>query len=60
MRSDPFTKKVVLLRGKTQTVGEWCRELNIDRGLVYARVRREGWPIREALQMPKGTRGARE
>lgn len=56
MRSEPFTRKVVLLRGKTQTVGEWCVELGLDRATVYGRVRQLGWSIREALLTPTPTR----
>jgi hypothetical protein len=36
------------LDGRTQTVGEWAREFNISRGVVYRRLDR-GWDARRAL-----------
>ena len=44
------TPKLFYAFGKEQTIGEWCREFNIeDPTLIYNRVVRYGWSLEKAL-----------
>ena len=39
-------------KGRSQTVKQWCRELNMDYKTVIARVSQYGWPAERALGTP--------
>ena len=48
----------VKLRGKTQCISEWCREMGVSYGLYKARMKR-GWSQEDALTKAPANRGLR-
>lgn len=43
---------MVTLDGKTQSVGDWCRERGLKYSTVYCRVRSRGWDMDKAINTP--------
>jgi hypothetical protein len=43
-------------KGQTMSLAQWCRELNINRNLIYNRLDR-GWSVDKTLSMPPLKRG---
>lgn len=41
--------------GKSQTLSQWCRELGLNKGTVYSRIHRAGWPFERAISEPTHT-----
>lgn len=52
------TSIMITHNGKTQTLTDWCIELNMKYSTVYSRIYRDGWDIEEALTTPLIKRGA--
>jgi hypothetical protein len=48
------TSRSVMLtfRGKTQSVGDWCKELGLKPFTVYSRLNQFGWSTERALTTP--------
>lgn len=44
---------------KTKTLAEWCRELNLNYKTTYMRIWGYGWSVKEAFEIPKGSRRKR-
>lgn len=40
--------------GKTQTIREWAKELEMPWPTLYDRINRNGWTVEEALTIPLG------
>lgn len=47
---------VITLNGKTQTLSEWSRELNLPYGTIHRRITVLGWSIEEALTYNRNAR----
>lgn len=48
------TRKNVFLtfNGKTQTISDWAKELNLDQDLISERIRKLKWSTKDALTKP--------
>ncbi len=46
------TNFVVEYKREEKTLKAWCEELNLPYQTVYARIKRYGWSIKEALEKP--------
>lgn len=51
------TNVVISYNGKTQTLTQWCRELNVDYDSMQARIKTYGWSIEEAFTIPVCRKG---
>ena len=49
--------KNITFNGKTQTLMQWCNELNLIYDRVLARINVLGWTVEEAFTIPKLTNG---
>lgn len=38
-------------KGKTQSLADWCRELNLNYGTVRSRINRNKWSVEKALEV---------
>ena len=52
--------KELTYAGKTQSIREWAKELNMPWATLYDRVNRNGWTTEEALCTPLGERRKRK
>ena len=43
------TSIFITLNGKTQTLTDWCKELQLNYSTTYTRIKRDGWSIGKAL-----------
>lgn len=43
---------MIIYQGRTQSLGDWARELNVDRGMLYNRIIRNGWSAERAFETP--------
>ena len=50
-QSNKSTNRRITLKGKTQTLSQWCRELGLPKGVVSNRIHR-GWSEEKALITP--------
>lgn len=37
-------------KGKTQTIHQWCEELNLNYDCIRDRIRKKGWPVEKAFE----------
>lgn len=51
-KTDPLP---LTFKGRTQTIGQWAKEVGLRRVVLYLRIIR-GWSVRRALQTPKQKR----
>jgi hypothetical protein len=51
-------KYTLTYAGKTLSIGDWSREVNIPYEVIYNRIYSRNWDIEKALTTPKGKRGA--
>ena len=42
-------------KGKTQSLADWCRELNLNYGTVRSRINRDKWSVEKALEVTSTT-----
>lgn len=54
LKKPPRKTVLYVLGGKSKTLAEWCRKYKAKMGLVYHRVVKKGWDLREALTTPAG------
>ena len=45
--------RILTVDGKSQTVKEWCEELDVDRSLISNRINQYGWDEEKAIREPK-------
>ena len=50
-----YKKNALLIKynGRTQSLMEWSRELDIEYHATYARLYKLGWPVKEAFEVNK-------
>ena len=41
----------LIYKGKTQSLADWCRELNLNYGTVRSRINRNKWSVENALEV---------
>lgn len=46
------SNRLLMFRGKTQSLAQWCEELNLPYGTVSMRLNKHGWPVERALSSP--------
>lgn len=51
-------KYMLTFAGKTMSIGDWSREVNIPYEVIYGRIYARNWDVEKALTTPKGKRGA--
>lgn len=51
------SNRLVTYKGKTQSLADWCRELNLNYGTIKCRIRRN-WTIEKAFETKSGVYGA--
>lgn len=59
--ADRKSKKIKELTygGKTQSIKEWALELGMPYPTLYDRINRNGWSVKEAIEIPLGERRPR-
>lgn len=48
--------KELTYNGRTQTIREWAKELEMPWATLYDRVNRNGWSVEDAIEIPLGQR----
>lgn len=48
--------KELTYKGRTQTIKEWAKELQLPYPTLYDRINRNGWSVEEAIEIPLGGR----
>ena len=49
--------KMITYKGKTQSIPNWCRELNLNYKTVRTRINEYGWSVERAFTTPTKQRG---
>lgn len=56
-KSGSKNEKLYQFNGKSQSLGQWAKELNISINTLRARVDRLGWDVEKALATPSRGKG---
>lgn len=51
------SNRLITYKGKTQSLANWCRELNLNYGTIKCRIRRN-WTVEKAFETKSGIHGA--